>query len=169
MVWRCCMPPEKEALHLSNALRSFDWWRKYCDNIMLIDNQQYEQRLDVRETIEQMYERINKDVAKRITTVLSAGEVRPAPQDVSTIGYKSSRSGATNRPSRRLGGFVGRLKPGRPGRKTLAKSLFHNGGAVESGPRTVYTPYPADRSPLADIPNDWGGPKDVCPTTTKLC
>jgi len=101
------MPPGKEALHLSNALRSFEWWRKNFDNIMLIDNQQYEQRLDVRETIEQMYERINKNVAKRITTLLSAGEVRPAPQevfnsseiiatlgsdgDVSTIGYKSER------------------------------------------------------------------------------
>ncbi len=55
------------------------------------------------------------------------------------------------------------------GEENACKSLFHNGGAVESGPRTVYTPYPADRSPLADIPNDWGGPKDVCPTNTKLC
>lgn len=101
------MPPEKEALHLSNALRSFEWWRRYFDNILLVDNQQYEQRLDVRETIEQMYERINHNVAKRLTTVLSAGEIRPAPQevfnsseiiatlgsdgDVSTIGYKSER------------------------------------------------------------------------------
>jgi tubulin-like protein CetZ len=101
------MPPEKEALYLSNALRSFEWWRRYFDNILLVDNQQYEARLDVRETIEQMYERINQDVAKRLTSVLSAGEVRPAPQevfnsseiiatlgsdgDVSTIGYKSER------------------------------------------------------------------------------
>jgi cell division GTPase FtsZ len=101
------MPPDKEALHLSNALRSFEWWRRYFDNIMLVDNQQYEQKLDVRETIEQMYQRINRNVAKRLTTVLSAGEVRPAPQevfnsseiiatlgsdgDVSTIGYKSER------------------------------------------------------------------------------
>jgi len=74
---------------------------------MLVDNQQYEQRLDVRESIEQMYERINHNLAKRITTVLSAGEIRPAPQevfnsseiiatlgsdgDVSAIGYKGSR------------------------------------------------------------------------------
>lgn len=101
------MPPEKEALYLSNALRSFEWWRRYFDNILLVDNQQYEQRLDVRETIEQMYDRINQNIAKRITTVLSAGEIRPAPQevfnsseiiatlgsdgDVSTIGYKSER------------------------------------------------------------------------------
>lgn len=101
------MPPEKEALHLSNALRSFEWWRRYFDNIMLVDNQQYEQRLDVRESIEQMYERINHNIAKRLTTVLTAGEVRPAPQevfnsseiiatlgsdgDVSTIGFKGER------------------------------------------------------------------------------
>lgn len=101
------MPPDKEALYLSNALRSFEWWRRYFDNILLVDNQQYEQTLDVRETIEQMYDRINRSVAKRLTTVLSAGEVRPAPQevfnsseivatlgsdgDVSTIGYKSER------------------------------------------------------------------------------
>ena len=101
------MPPEKEALHLSNALRSFEWWRRYFDNIMLVDNQQYEQRMDVRESLEQMYERINQNVAKRITTLLSAGEIRPAPQevfnsseiiatlgsdgDVSAIGFKAER------------------------------------------------------------------------------
>ena len=101
------MPPEKEALHLSNALRSFEWWRRYFDNIMLVDNQQYEQRMDVRESLEQMYERINRNVAKRLTTLLSAGEIRPAPQevfnsseiiatlgsdgDVSAIGFKAER------------------------------------------------------------------------------
>ena len=101
------MPLEKEALHLSNALRSFEWWRRYFDNIMLVDNQQYEQRQDVRESIDQMYNRINHNLAKRITSVLSAGEVRPSPQevfnsseiiatlgsdgDVSTIGYKGER------------------------------------------------------------------------------
>lgn len=101
------MPPEKEALHLSNALRSFEWWRRYFDNIMLVDNQQHERRLDVRESIEQMYQRINENLARRITILLNAGEVRPAPQEVfntseimatlgsdggvSTIGFKHER------------------------------------------------------------------------------
>ena len=101
------MPPDKEALQLSNTLRSFEWWRRRFDNIMLVDNQQYEQQMDVRESIEQMYQRINHNLAERITTLLSAGEVRPAPQevfnsseiiatlgtdgDVSTIGYKGER------------------------------------------------------------------------------
>ncbi len=74
---------------------------------MLVDNQQYEQKMDVRESIERMYQRMNEDLAKRLTTILSAGEIRPAPQevfnsseiiatlgsdgDVSTIGYYSER------------------------------------------------------------------------------
>lgn len=101
------MPVEKEALYLSNALRSFGWWRGHLDNILLVDNQQYEQRMDVRESIGGMYQRINEDLARRLTTMLSAGDVRPAPQevfnsseiiatlgtdgDVSTIGYQSER------------------------------------------------------------------------------
>lgn len=101
------MPPDKEALHLSNALKSFNWWREAFDNVLLVDNQQYEQEMDVRESIDRMYQRINQDLATRITTILTAGEVRPAPQevlnsseilatlgsngDVSTIGYASER------------------------------------------------------------------------------
>ena len=99
------MPPEKEVLYLSNALQCFERWRQYFDNIMLIDNQQYERRDDTRESLEEMYKRINEDVAKRITLLLTAGEAKHPPQevmatpeikatmgiegDISTIGYRS--------------------------------------------------------------------------------
>ncbi len=101
------MPSDKEALYLSNALRCFELWREHFDNILLMDNQQYEQRMDDRESLEGMYQRINENLAKRLTMLLSAGEVRPAPQEVfssseviatlntggavSTIGYHAER------------------------------------------------------------------------------
>ena len=101
------MPSDKEALCLSNALRCFELWKENFDNILLVDNQQYEQGMDNRESLEGMYQRINENLAKRLTLLLSAGEVRPAPQEVfssseviatlgaggavSTIGYHAER------------------------------------------------------------------------------
>ena len=98
------MPPEKEVLNLSNSLTSFERWQQYFDNILLIDNQQYERRDDTRESLEEMYERINTDIARRLTLILTAGEAKHPPQevlstpeikatlgtqgDISTIGYR---------------------------------------------------------------------------------
>ncbi len=98
---------EKESLYLSNALRSLEFWRKYLDNVLLVDNQQYQRRLDFGESINRLYQRINNNLTQRLITVLNAGEVRPAPQemfnsaeiietlgsdgDFSTIGHASIR------------------------------------------------------------------------------
>ena len=97
------MPAEKEALNLSNSLKSFELWSHYFNNILLVDNQQFEQNTVTRESVEQMYRRSNEKLALMLTTLLNAGEVRPTPQevfstseikatfgmigDVSTIGY----------------------------------------------------------------------------------
>ena len=97
------MPNEKEALNLSNALKSFELWNHYFNNILLVDNQQFEQDMVTRESVEQMYRRVNERLARTITTLMNAGEIRPSPQevfssseikatlgmigDVSTIGY----------------------------------------------------------------------------------
>ena len=100
------MPSEKEALNLSNALKSFELWNHYFNNILLVDNQQFEQEMVTRESVEQMYRRVNGKLALTITTLttlMNAGEIRPSPQevfssseikatlgmigDVSTIGY----------------------------------------------------------------------------------
>ena len=97
------MPSDKEALNLSNALKSFELWSHYFNNIMLVDNQQFEQNNVTRESVEQMYTRANVKLSMMLTTLLDAGEVRPTPQevfscaeikatlgmigDVSTIGY----------------------------------------------------------------------------------
>ncbi len=43
------MPLDKEALNLSNALKSFELWSHYFNNIMLVDNQQFEQNMVTRE------------------------------------------------------------------------------------------------------------------------
>ena len=99
------MPSEKEALNLSNALKSFELWNHYFNNILLVDNGQFEDNLVTRESVEHMYQRANNKLAVTLTTLLNAGEVRPAPQevfsssevkatlgvigDVSTIGYCS--------------------------------------------------------------------------------
>ena len=71
---------EKESLYLSNALRSLEFWRKYLDNVLLVDNQQYQRRLDFGESINRLYQRINNNLTQRLITVLNAGEVRPAPR-----------------------------------------------------------------------------------------
>ena len=97
------MPMEKESLSLSNCLKSFELWSHYFNNILLVDNQQFEQHTVTRESMEQMYNRANEKLAMMLTTLLDAGEIRPAPQevfssseikatlgmigDISTIGY----------------------------------------------------------------------------------
>ena len=53
------MPSDKEALNLSNALKSFELWSHYFNNIMLVDNEQFEQNNVTRESVEQMYTRAN--------------------------------------------------------------------------------------------------------------
>ncbi len=97
------MPNDKEALNLSNTLKSFELWNHYFNNILLVDNQQYEQRNVTRESVEKMFQRINERLAQTLDTIISAGEIRPPPQevfssseikatlgligDISTIGY----------------------------------------------------------------------------------
>jgi len=99
------MPNEKEALNLSNTVKSFELWSHYFNNILLVDNQQYELPNVTRESVERMFQRVNEHLAQTLTTILSAGEIRPPPQevfssseikatlgligDVSTIGYCS--------------------------------------------------------------------------------
>ena len=111
------MPSEKEALNLSNAVKSFELWNHYFNNIMLVDNQQFEQNSVTRESVEQMYRRTNVKVAMMLTTLLDAGEIRPAPQevfssseikatlgmigDVSTIGYCSEAIKLKSQPWRK--------------------------------------------------------------------
>ena len=85
------MPEEKEALNLSNSLKSFELWSHYFNNILLVDNQQFEQHMVTRESVEQMYQRANNKLALMLTTLLNAGEVRPAPQEV----FSSSEIKAT--------------------------------------------------------------------------
>ena len=43
------MPSDKEALNLSNALKSFELWNHYFNNILLVDNKQFEFDLVVRQ------------------------------------------------------------------------------------------------------------------------
>jgi cell division GTPase FtsZ len=85
------MPSEKEALNLSNALKSFELWNHYFNNILLVDNGQFEDNLVTRESVEHMYQRANNKLAVTLTTLLNAGEVRPAPQEV----FSSSEIKAT--------------------------------------------------------------------------
>ena len=85
------MPEEKEALNLSNSLKSFELWSHYFNNILLVDNQQFEQNLVTRESVEQMYQRGNDKLALMLTTLLNAGEIRSAPQEV----FSSSEIKAT--------------------------------------------------------------------------
>lgn len=101
------MPVEKEVLYLSNALKSLESWRKHFDNILLVDNEQYELKEETHESITKMYQRINKDVTKRLTLLLTAGEASHSSQevlsaseikatlgkdgDISTIGYRCER------------------------------------------------------------------------------
>ncbi|MDA0265156.1 MAG: hypothetical protein O3A93_14095 [Chloroflexi bacterium] len=99
------MPSDKEALNLSNTVKSFELWSHYFNNILLVDNQQFEQPNVTRESVEMMFQRVNENLAQTLTTILSAGEIRPPPQevfssseikatlgligDISTIGYCS--------------------------------------------------------------------------------
>jgi cell division GTPase FtsZ len=85
------MPTEKEALNLSNSLKSFELWSHYFNNILLVDNQQFELDMVTRESVEQMFQRSNAKLALMLTTLLNAGEVRPAPQEV----FSSSEIKAT--------------------------------------------------------------------------
>ncbi len=97
------MPNDKEALNLSNTVKAFELWNHYFNNILLVDNQQYERPNVTRESVEQMFQRVNEKLAQTLTTIINAGEIRPPPQevfssseikatlgligDVSTIGY----------------------------------------------------------------------------------
>ena len=85
------MPGDKEALSLSNAIKSFELWSHYFNNIMLVDNQQFENNMVSRESVENIYQRINNHLAHMLTTLLTAGEIRPAPQEV----FSSSEVKAT--------------------------------------------------------------------------
>lgn len=115
------LPPHREALYLSNALKSYDTWRKNFDNVILFDNQQYVPKVngDSRtvkrsdDSLYQRYARINDDIAKRLAILFGAEEARnPSPEEVfgaaeileslghdgevSTIGYHGEMI-ATNR------------------------------------------------------------------------
>ena len=84
---------------------------------MLVDNQQYEHQMVSRESVEKMYQRVNRKLALTLTTLLSAGEIRPSPQevfssseitatmgmigDVSTIGYCGEEIKRRSRPWRK--------------------------------------------------------------------
>lgn len=85
------MPMDKESLSLSNCLKSFELWSHYFNNILLVDNQQFEQNVVTRESMEQLYNRSNQKLAMMLTTLLDAGEIRPAPQEV----FSSSEIKAT--------------------------------------------------------------------------
>ena len=85
------MPNEKEALNLSNTVKSFELWNHYFNNILLVDNQQYEKQHVTRESVEMMFQRVNEHLAQTLTTILSAGEIRPPPQEV----FSSSEIKAT--------------------------------------------------------------------------
>ena len=85
------MPNEKEALNLSNTIKSFELWSHYFNNILLVDNGQYEQPNVTRESVEGMFQRVNENLAQTLTTILTAGEMRPPPQEV----FSSSEVKAT--------------------------------------------------------------------------
>ena len=98
---------EKEALCISNTLQSIESWGKSFDNILLVDNSQYELREETTESIEQMYQRVNRDIARKLTILLCSGEAKHPPQEVfsaaeikatlgnggefSTLGYRGER------------------------------------------------------------------------------
>ena len=85
------MPNDKEALNLSNTVKSFELWSHYFNNILLVDNGQYEQPNVTRESVEGMFQRVNENLAQTLTTILTAGEMRPPPQEV----FSSSEVKAT--------------------------------------------------------------------------
>ncbi|MFP3975568.1 MAG: hypothetical protein ACLFVK_05025 [Dehalococcoidia bacterium] len=104
------MASDKEALCIANTLRSTESWRANFDNTLLVDNGQYEMHEEISETgepVEKMYQRINEDIAARLTILLGAGEAKHPPQEVfgsseviatfgqgggfSTIGHRSEK------------------------------------------------------------------------------
>ena len=74
--------PEKESLCISNTLKSVESWSQHFDNILLLDNPQYEMRERTTESVEQMYQRINRDIARKLSILLCAGEAKHPPQEV---------------------------------------------------------------------------------------
>ena len=53
----------KEALNLSNTVKSFEFWNHSFNNILPVDNQQYEQQPVTREFVEKMFQRVNEHLA----------------------------------------------------------------------------------------------------------
>ncbi len=76
------MEVEKEVLSISNTLKSIESWRNEFDNILLLDNPQYERREETTESIEKMYQRINGDLVRRLSILVCAGEPKHPPQEV---------------------------------------------------------------------------------------
>ncbi|MFO8100879.1 MAG: hypothetical protein R6U37_01730 [Dehalococcoidia bacterium] len=76
------MEVEKEVLSISNTLKSSQLWSQEFDNILLLDNPQYERREETTESIEKMYQRINGDLVRRLSILLCAGEPKHPPQEV---------------------------------------------------------------------------------------
>lgn len=112
------MPQDKEALNLSNTVKSFELWSHYFNNILLVDNQQYEQPHVTRESVEMMFQRVNEHLAQTLTTIISAGEIRPPPQEV----FSSSEIKATM-------GLVGDISTiGYCAEEIKVKSLFRRSG-----------------------------------------
>ena len=112
------MPSDKEALNLSNTVKSFELWNHYFNNILLVDNQQYERAHVTRESVEQMFQRVNENLAQTLTTILTAGEIRPPPQEV----FSSSEIKATL-------GLIGDVSTiGHCAEEVKVKSQFWRGG-----------------------------------------
>jgi cell division GTPase FtsZ len=112
------MPNDKEALNLSNTVKSFELWNHYFNNILLVDNQQYEQTHVTRESVERMFQRVNESLAQTLTTIITAGEIRPPPQEV----FSSSEIKATL-------GLIGDVSTiGQCAQEVRVKSQFWRGG-----------------------------------------
>ena len=112
------MPTDKEALNLSNTVKSFELWNHYFNNLLLVDNQQYEQAHVTRESVERMFQRVNENLAQTLTTILTAGEIRPPPQEV----FSSSEIKATL-------GLIGDVSTiGHCSEEIRVKSQFWRGG-----------------------------------------
>ena len=116
------MPNDKEVLNLSNTVKSFELWNHSFNNILLVDNQQYEQQHVTRESVEKMFQRVNENLAQTLTTIITAGEVRPPPQEV----FSSSEIKATMG----LEGDVSTI--GQFSQEIRVKSQFWRGG-IEPG------------------------------------
>jgi len=79
------MPPDKEALCLSNAVRSFGRLVKVVDNMILFDNQNFERQEKTRESMAEEYERYNLAVVQRLNLLFRAdefGHLNTVPQEV---------------------------------------------------------------------------------------